>query len=210
MSGELRIDNVVTSGTFSLDGGTWDVDNNVWLVGDDDEVIIIDAAHSARPILDGVGNRTVTAIVLTHGHNDHVTVAPELSEATGAPILLHPGDDMLWNDTHPDVAHQDLEDGQRISVGGTELTVINTPGHSPGSSVIYLPEAKVLFSGDTLFQGGPGATGRSYSSFPTIIASITEKIFTLDPETKVYTGHGDGTTVGAEAPHLEEWIKRGS
>ncbi|MGW6035119.1 MBL fold metallo-hydrolase [Gordonia terrae] len=210
MSGELRIDNVVTSGTFSLDGGTWDVDNNVWLVGDDDEVIIIDAAHSAKPILDGVGNRTVTAIVLTHGHNDHVTVAPELSEATGAPILLHPGDDMLWNDTHPDVAHQDLEDGQRISVGGTELTVINTPGHSPGSSVIHLPEAKVLFSGDTLFQGGPGATGRSYSSFPTIIASITEKIFTLDPETKVYTGHGDGTTVGAEAPHLEEWIKRGS
>ncbi|MGW8815953.1 MBL fold metallo-hydrolase [Gordonia terrae] len=210
MSGELRIDNVVTSGTFSLDGGTWDVDNNVWLVGDDDEVIIIDAAHSAKPILDGVGNRTVTAIVLTHGHNDHVTVAPELSEATGAPILLHPGDDMLWNDTHPDVAHQDLEDGQRISVGGTELTIINTPGHSPGSSVIHLPEAKVLFSGDTLFQGGPGATGRSYSSFPTIIASITEKIFTLDPETKVYTGHGDGTTVGAEAPHLEEWIKRGS
>ncbi|MEY1672867.1 MBL fold metallo-hydrolase [Gordonia sp. ABKF26] len=210
MSGELRIDNVVTSGTFSLDGGTWDVDNNVWLVGDDDEVIIIDAAHSAKPILDGVGNRTVTAIVLTHGHNDHVTVAPELSEATGAPILLHPGDDMLWNDTHPGVAHQDLEDGQRISVGGTELTIINTPGHSPGSSVIHLPEAKVLFSGDTLFQGGPGATGRSYSSFPTIIASITEKIFTLDPETKVYTGHGDGTTVGAEAPHLEEWIKRGS
>ncbi|WP_238422735.1 MBL fold metallo-hydrolase [Gordonia sp. 'Campus'] len=210
MSGELRIDNVVTSGTFSLDGGTWDVDNNVWLVGNDDEVIIIDAAHSAQPILDGVGNRTVKAIVLTHGHNDHVTVAPELSEATGAPILLHPGDDMLWNDTHPDVAHQDLEDGQRISVGGTELTVINTPGHSPGSSVIHLPEAKVLFSGDTLFQGGPGATGRSYSSFPTIIASITEKIFTLDPETKVYTGHGDGTTVGTEAPHLEEWIKRGS
>ncbi|MCG7634522.1 MBL fold metallo-hydrolase [Gordonia McavH-238-E] len=210
MSGELRIDNVVTSGTFSLDGGTWDVDNNVWLVGDDDEVIIIDAAHSAKPILDGVGNRTVTAIVLTHGHNDHVTVAPELSEATGAPILLHPGDDMLWNDTHPDVAHQDLEDGQRINVGGTELTIINTPGHSPGSSVIHLPEAKVLFSGDTLFQGGPGATGRSYSSFPTIIASITEKIFTLDPETKVYTGHGDGTTVGDEAPHLEEWIKRGS
>ncbi len=208
----LRIDNVVTSGTFSLDGGTWDVDNNVWLVGNDDEVIIIDAAHSAAPILSAVGDRTVKAIVLTHGHNDHVTVAPELSEATGAPILLHPpGDDMLWNDTHPGgVSHQDLEDGQKIGIAGTELTIINTPGHSPGSSVIHLPEAGVLFSGDTLFQGGPGATGRSYSSFPTIIASITEKIFTLDPETKVYTGHGDGTTVAAEAPHLEEWIKRGS
>jgi glyoxylase-like metal-dependent hydrolase (beta-lactamase superfamily II) len=210
MANTLRIDNVVTSGQFSLDGGTWDVDNNIWLVGNDDEVVIIDAAHSAAPILDAVGDRTVTAIVLTHGHNDHITVAPELSEATGAPIWLHPGDDMLWNETHPDVSHQDLEDGQQIQVAGTSLVVINTPGHSPGSSVIHAPEVGVLFSGDTLFQGGPGATGRSYSSFPTIIASIQEKIFTLDPETTVHTGHGDGTTVGSESPHLEEWIARGN
>ncbi|QTI69695.1 MBL fold metallo-hydrolase [Gordonia polyisoprenivorans] len=206
----LQIENVVTSGTFSLDGGTWDVDNNIWIVGDDSEVVIIDAAHKAAPILDAVGGRTVKAILLTHGHNDHITVAPELSQETGAPILLHPGDDMLWNDTHPDVGHGDLADGQEIEVAGTALTVINTPGHSPGSSVIYAPEAGVLFSGDTLFQGGPGATGRSFSSFPTIIESIRTKIFTLDPETKVYTGHGDGTTVAAEAPHLEEWIKRGN
>ncbi|MXP24291.1 MBL fold metallo-hydrolase [Gordonia sp. HNM0687] len=206
----LQIENVITSGKFELDGGSWDVDNNIWIVGDDSEVVIIDAAHSAKPILDVVGDRTVKAILLTHGHNDHITVAPELSEATGAPILLHPGDDMLWNETHPDVTHQDLEDGQQVQIAGTSLTVINTPGHSPGSSVVYAPEAGVLFSGDTLFQGGPGATGRSYSDFPTIIASIQEKIFTLDPETKVYTGHGDGTTVGTESPHLEEWIKRGS
>lgn len=210
MAGTFRIENVVTSGTFSLDGGSWDVDNNIWIVGDDDEVIIIDAAHTAAPILQAVGDRTVKAIVATHGHNDHITAAPELSQATGAQILLHPGDDMLWRDTHPDVAHGDLEDGQLIEVAGTSLKVINTPGHSPGSCVVYAPEAGVLFSGDTLFQGGPGATGRSFSSFPTIIESITEKIFTLDPETKVYTGHGDSTSVGAESPHLEEWIKRGS
>lgn len=205
-----RIENVVTSGTFSLDGGTWDVDNNIWIVGNDDEVVIIDAAHKAAPILETVGDRTVKAIILTHGHNDHVTVAPELSTETGAPVLLHPGDNMLWNDTHPGVDHGDLEDGQQIEVAGTTLTIINTPGHSPGSSVIYMPEAGVLFSGDTLFNGGPGATGRSFSSFPTIIESIRDRIFTLDPETKVYTGHGDGTTVGDEAPHLEEWIKRGN
>lgn len=204
------IDNVVTSGTFSLDGGTWDVDNNVWIVGDDSEVVIIDAAHSAKPILDAVGDRTVKAIVLTHGHNDHITVAPELSKETGAPILLHPGDNMLWNETHPDVTPGNLDDGQEIEVAGTSLKIINTPGHSPGSSVIYAPELGVLFSGDTLFNGGPGATGRSFSSFPKIIESIKEKIFVLNPETKVYTGHGDGTTVGDEAPHLEEWIKRGS
>lgn len=210
MAAGIGIDHVVTSGTFSLDGGTWDVDNNIWLVGDDDEVIIIDAAHDAAPILEAVGDRTVKAILLTHGHNDHVTVAPELSAATGAPMLMHPGDDMLWNETHPGVAHQNLADGQDIEIAGTSLRIINTPGHSPGSSVIHLPEAGVLFSGDTLFHGGPGATGRSFSSFPTIIDSIRDKIFTLDPETAVYTGHGESTSVGDEAPHLEEWIRRGS
>src|SRR5690606_14900043 len=105
-----------------------------------------------------------------------VTVAPELAAATGAPILLHPGDDMLWEQTHPGVTHDDLADGQEISVGGTVLQVINTPGHSPGSSVLYAPELGVLFSGDTLFRGGPGATGRSFSSFDDIIDSTTEKL----------------------------------
>ncbi len=204
-----RIDHVVTSGTFSLDGGTWDVDNNIWIVGDDAECVIIDAAHTAQPILDAVGGRTVKAIVLTHGHNDHVTVAPELSAATGAPILLHPGDDMLWQQTHPGVPHDDLADGQAIQVGGTTLQVINTPGHSPGSSVLYAPELGVLFSGDTLFHGGPGATGRSFSSFDDIIDSITAKLLSLPPETVVHTGHGDSTTIGAEAPNRQEWIDRG-
>ncbi|GAB19789.1 hypothetical protein GOEFS_095_00240 [Gordonia effusa NBRC 100432] len=205
-----RIDRVVTSGTFSLDGGTWDVDNNIWLIGDDEEVVIIDAAHQAEPILDAVGGRTVKAIVLTHGHNDHVTVAPELASATGAPMLLHSGDEMLWQQTHPDVDHGELTDGQRIDVGGVELEIINTPGHSPGSCVVYVPALGTLFSGDTLFHGGPGATGRSFSSFDTIIESIRQRLLALPPETVVNTGHGDSTTIGDEAPHLEEWIARGS
>lgn len=206
----VRIDNVVTSGQFTLDGGSWDVDNNIWLVGDDSEVVIIDAAHSATPIIDAVAGRTVKAVLLTHGHNDHVTVAPELSARLDAPMLLHRGDRMLWDQTHPDIAPGELADGQKITVGGTDLVVINTPGHSPGSCSIYAPELGVLFSGDTLFSGGPGATGRSFSDFPTIIESIQTKIFTLPPETKVNTGHGDSTAVGQESPHLEEWIKRGS
>lgn len=206
----MRVEKVVTSGTFALDGGEWDVDNNIWLIGDDSEVVIVDAAHSARPIIDAVGGRTVRAIVCTHGHNDHVTVAPELSAELDAPILLHPADDVLWEQTHPGITHAVLEDGQRISVAGTEILALHTPGHSPGSTCLYLPEAGQLFSGDTLFSGGPGATGRSYSDFPTIIGSIRERLFALPAETKVNTGHGDGTIIGDESPHLEEWIARGN
>ncbi|WP_155293178.1 MBL fold metallo-hydrolase, partial [Rhodococcoides fascians] len=105
MSGTFRVQNVVTSGTFSLDGGTWDVENNIWLIGDDDEVVIVDAAHTAAPIIDAVAGRTVEAVICTHGHNDHVTVAPELADSLDAPILLHPADDMLWEQTHPGVGH---------------------------------------------------------------------------------------------------------
>ena len=210
MSGDLRVDRVVTSGTFALDGGEWDVDNNIWLVGDDSEVVIVDAAHDADPIVDAVAGRTVVAVICTHGHNDHVTVAPELARRLDAPILLHPADDVLWERTHPGVGHRDLADGDSIAVAGTTVQVLHTPGHSPGSSCLYLPEAGELFSGDTLFSGGPGATGRSYSDFPTIIGSIRERLFALPPDTTVRTGHGDGTTIGTESPHLEEWIARGS
>lgn len=205
----LRIDHVETSGKFRLDGGEWDVDNNIWIVGDDSEVYIIDAAHDAAPIIEKVGDRKVKGILLTHGHNDHITVAPELSERFDAPILLHPGDEMLWDETHHGLEHETMHDGQVFQIAGTDMKVLNTPGHSPGSVCFYLPEANELFSGDTLFQGGPGATGRSYSSFDTIIASLQKSVLDLPAETIVRTGHGDHTTVGAEAPHLEEWIRRG-
>ncbi len=209
MSGTLRIDRVVTSGTFSLDGGTWDVDNNVWVVGDDDEVVVIDAAHTASRIVSAVVGRNVIGVIATHGHDDHVTVAPELAVTLHAPVLMHPGDDILWKASHPEERYWNLDAGQRIGIAGTEIEVIHTPGHSPGSVCLYLPEAGALFSGDTLFNGGPGATGRSYSDFPTIIDSIRDFVLTLPEDTRVHTGHGDPTTVGAEAPHLAEWIARG-
>ncbi len=205
-----RIDHLVTSGTFSLDGGTWDVDNNVWIVGDDREAIVIDAAHDADAIAAAVGDRHLVAIVSTHGHDDHIDAAPALAVRTGAPILLHPDDLMLWKHRHPGTApHGPLEDGQVITVAGTELTVLHTPGHSPGAVCLYAPGLGTVFSGDTLFSGGPGATGRSYSDFGVIIGSIRERLLTLPPETVVRTGHGDSTTIGGEAPHLEEWIARG-
>ncbi|WP_431960993.1 MBL fold metallo-hydrolase [Actinacidiphila sp. bgisy160] len=205
-----RIDHLVTSGTFSLDGGTWDVDNNVWIVGDDTEAIVVDAAHDAEAIAEALGGRRLIAIVSTHAHNDHIDAAPALAARSGAPILLH-GDDLpLWKQTHPERSPDgELTDGQVISVAGTELTVLHTPGHAPGAVCLYAPALGTVFTGDTLFQGGPGATGRSFSDFPTIIGSIRDRLLTLPPQTVVRTGHGDSTTIGAEAPHLDEWIARG-
>ncbi|MFI9013791.1 MBL fold metallo-hydrolase [Streptomyces griseus] len=205
-----RIDHLVTSGTFALDGGEWDVDNNVWIVGDDTEAIVIDAAHDAAAIEAALGGRTLRAIVCTHAHNDHIDAAPALAAATGAPILLHPDDLPLWLKTHPEHTPDGaLTDGQELTVAGITLTVLHTPGHAPGAVCLYAPELGTVFTGDTLFQGGPGATGRSFSSFPTIIDSIRDRLLTLPGDTKVRTGHGDPTTIGAEAPQLDKWIKRG-
>jgi glyoxylase-like metal-dependent hydrolase (beta-lactamase superfamily II) len=207
----MTIERVVTSGTFSLDGGDFDVDNNVWLVGDDREVLVVDAAHDHEPILDAIGGRTVVAIVATHGHNDHINAGGPLADATGAPILLHPDDAELWAHVYPTRRwDRDLHDGEVLRAGGHGLTVLHTPGHTPGGVCLYDAGAGVVFSADTLFNGGPGATGRSFSSFPTIIESIRSRLLVLPPDTLVHTGHGDDTRIGDEAPHLEEWIARGS
>jgi glyoxylase-like metal-dependent hydrolase (beta-lactamase superfamily II) len=203
------IDKVVTHGTFELDGGSWEVDNNIWLIGDNSNVVVFDAAHTAEPIIEAVDGRNVVAVVCTHGHNDHVTVAPELGKALDAPVLLHPGDEVLWRMTHPDKDFRPYSDGDTLSVGGTTLQALHTPGHSPGSVCWYAPELGVVFSGDTLFSGGPGATGRSYSDFPTILNSISERLGVLPGDTIVYTGHGDTTTIGDEIVHYEEWVARG-
>lgn len=200
---------VVTSGTFSLDGGTWDVDNNIWLVGDDKDVVVFDAAHTAQPIIDAVGGRNVVAVVCTHGHNDHITVAPELSKALDAPVLLHPADEMLWRVVHPDTDFHAVTQDQVLTVGGVEIRAIHTPGHSPGSVCWHIPDLNAVISGDTLFHGGPGATGRSYSDFPTILASISDKLGKLPADTVVYTGHGDTTTIGGELVNYDDWVARG-
>jgi glyoxylase-like metal-dependent hydrolase (beta-lactamase superfamily II) len=205
-----RIEKVVTSGTFHLDGGSWDVDNNVWLLGDDEQVLVIDAAHDAEAIAAAANGREVVAIVCTHAHDDHVNAAPALSAKVGAPVLLHPADDVLWRLAHADARPTaELADGDSLRVAGVDVRVLHTPGHAPGAVCLHVPELGVVFSGDTLFQGGPGATGRSHSDFDTIVASIRDQLLTLPPETVVHTGHGDDTTIGDESPHLAEWIARG-
>jgi len=206
----LRVEKIVTSGTFNIDGGSWAVDNNVWLVGDDSQVLVIDAAHDADAIAAAVGDREVLAIACTHGHDDHVNAAPALSTLVDAPVLLHPADDVLWQLAHETQRPAGtLADGDVLRVGGSNVEVLHTPGHAPGAVCFHVPDLGAVFTGDTLFQGGPGATGRSYSDFPTIVASIRDKLLTLPAETIVRTGHGDDTSIGVEAPHLKDWIARG-
>ena len=198
-----RIDHTIVSGTFSLDGETHRVDNNVWVVGDEFECVVIDAPHSLEAILEVVGDRTVKAILCTHAHDDHVRVAPALRQSTTAPIFLHPADRPLWELTHPDELWDvDLADGDAVQVADTELRVIHTPGHAPGAVCFYFEERGMVFTGDTLFQGGPGATGRSFSDADLIVTSIREKLFGLPDETVVHTGHGEDTTIGAEKARL--------
>lgn len=195
----MAIELVTTDGIFALDGGEWEVTNNVWIVGNDREVVVVDAAHDHAPIVEAIHGRNVRAIVLTHGHNDHINAAVPLRDAVDAPILLHEADRMLWDVVWPDDAPDGgLAPGQVLRAGGHELAVVHTPGHSPGCCCLHDSGHHVVFTGDTLFCGGPGATGRSHSDEPTILRSIRDHLLTLPDETVVHTGHGESTTIGAE------------
>ena len=202
---DVRIDHGVSSGTFSLDGETFEVENNIWVVGNDSECVVIDAPHSVEDIQAVIAGRRVLAIVCTHAHDDHVRVAPELADRVDAPILLHADDQPVWALTHPDDEPDGpLVDGKRIVIGDTALEVLHTPGHSPGSVCLYAPELSAVFTGDTLFEGGPGATGRSFSDHGTIVESISSRLFSLPGETAVHTGHGASTTIAAERDRSDD------
>nr|WP_194719785.1 MBL fold metallo-hydrolase [Cellulosimicrobium arenosum] len=189
-----------------MDGGSWDVDNNVWIVGDDEECLVIDPAHDVDAIVQQVGERRVVAIVLTHGHDDHVSEALEAASRLTTSTYLNPADLALWHRAHPDHSPtHELWDGDTIAVAGLTVEAIHTPGHTPGSTCLFIREGldtPVLFSGDTLFQGGPGATGRSFSNERVIKDSIRRRLLTLPAGTVVYTGHGPTTSVRDESASL--------
>lgn len=182
------------------------VDNNVFVLrcratGD---AILIDAANEHEKLLELCRNLGVTKVIETHGHWDHIGAVTAVRDAgyevgvTEADASMLPSYDYL------------LEDSSVISVGRLRLHTIATPGHTPGSMSFRVEGSPVLFSGDTLFPGGPGATKFPGGDFPTIIRSLDERLFgPLPADTLVLPGHGNDTTIGDERPHLAEWADRG-
>jgi len=169
------------------------------------EAVLIDAADDSRQLLELCRSLGVGLVLETHGHFDHIAAVPGI-RAAGYRVGIAPPD------AHNLDGHDfDLVDGEVIEVGELRLRTIFTPGHSPGSTSFLLEgEPPVLFGGDTLFPGGPGATRPANGGdFPTIIRTLEQRLFTLDPATRVMPGHGADTTIGTERPHLAEWIERG-
>jgi glyoxylase-like metal-dependent hydrolase (beta-lactamase superfamily II) len=183
-----------------------EMDNNVYLLRDvaRDRALLIDAAADATRILSEVGDTTLEAIVTTHGHWDHHRALVEVAEATGATVVHHPDDE----DQTPRRADRPAEDGMTLAFGDAEVRLLHTPGHTPGSTCVLLGE-RHLFTGDTLFPGGPGGTFGDEEAFRAIMRSLRERVFALDDEVHVHPGHGDDTTLGAERGSLDEWEARG-
>ena len=182
------------------------VDNNVFVIRctSTGEAVLIDAANEHERLLDlcrGLGVRTVLE---THGHWDHIQAIPAVRDAgyevgvTAEDAAMLPSYDYL------------LEDDTVIEIGRLRLRTLHTPGHTPGSISFHVEGTPLLFTGDTLFPGGPGATQYEGGDFGTVIQSIDERIFSkFDGSTIVLPGHGLDTTIGTESPHLDEWVARG-
>lgn len=181
------------------------VDNNVFVLRcrETGEAVLIDAANEHEKLLDLCTRLGVRRVIETHGHWDHIQAVPAVRDA-GYDVGVT-AEDAAMLDAYDFV----LEDDSVLEVGRLRLRTIHTPGHTPGSICFRLEGAPVLFSGDTLFPGGPGNTSFEGGDFGTIIESIDRRLFTLPADTMVLPGHGADTTIGAERPHLQEWIDRG-
>lgn len=205
-----RVECVVTSGSVSGAGGEHEVENNNWLVGDDEEVVVVDAGHDARAILAAVDDREVLAVICTHGLADHVRAAREVAERDDAPVALHPRDQILWDVVYPEEAPDiEIEDGGVFEVAGEQLRVLYTPGHTAGGVSLYAPELGVVFSGSTLGENGPGEVEGSHGDFPTLLTSIGEQLLTLPGETRVLPARGEETTIEAQDKSFDSWVSDG-
>jgi glyoxylase-like metal-dependent hydrolase (beta-lactamase superfamily II) len=183
---------------------------NSWIVGDDEEVIVVDAGSDAAAVLDAVGEREVLAVICTHGHPTHAAAAVEVAARDEAPVALHPTDRVYWREAHPSENPEiDMEDGGIFEVADVTLEVLHAPGHSPGSVCIYSEDLRAVFAGDVLSASGPVPHEKEFPDFARQLSAIGEHVLTLPGATRILPGHGDELTVTAAEKKFDSWVTAG-
>jgi glyoxylase-like metal-dependent hydrolase (beta-lactamase superfamily II) len=194
---EARIDQVIS-------------DVNTWIVGDNEEAIVIDPGTDAAAVLAKVGDREVIAVICTHGHAGHVSAAPAVARRDEAPVALHPADRLSWREVHgkedPEI---EMEDGGVFEVADVALEVIHAPGHSAGSVLIYCEDLAAVMCGDVLAADGLVTSQDGFSNFASQISSIGERVLTLPKKTRVLPGHGEELTVATVEKNFDSWYAAG-
>jgi glyoxylase-like metal-dependent hydrolase (beta-lactamase superfamily II) len=183
---------------------------NTWIVGDDEEVIVIDPGTDAKAVLAKVGDREVIAVICTHGHAGHASAALEVAARDEAPVALHPADRLSWREVHgkedPEI---EMEDGGIFEVADVALEVIHAPGHSAGSVCLYCEGLDVVMCGDVLAADGLVTSEDGFSNFASQLSSIGEHVLTLPGKTRVLPGHGKELTVAIAEKSFDSWISAG-
>ena len=183
---------------------------NAWVIGDDEEVIVVDPGTDARAVFDVAGDREILAVICTHGHADHVAAALEVAERDEAPVALHPNDRLFWREVHGDQLPEiEMEEGGAFEVADVTLDVLHTPGHSPGSVSIYCEDLGVVFSGDALSADGPCPHEGGFPDFAGQLSSIGAELLTLPGETRVLPGHGEESTIATAEKRFDAWVTAG-
>jgi glyoxylase-like metal-dependent hydrolase (beta-lactamase superfamily II) len=185
-------------------------ETNAWIIGDDEEVIVVDPGRNAADVLDAVGDREVLAVICTHGHPDHVAAALEVAEGDEAPVALNPRDQLLWRETYPsDNAEIEMADGGVFEVAEVRLEVVHAPGHTPGSVCLYCEDLGVVFTGHTLTADGPVPHDGEFPDFASQLNAIGEYLLTLPGNTRVLPGEGEETTIAAAEKQFDSWVAAG-
>jgi len=185
-------------------------DGNAWLIGDDEEVIVVDPGERAGPVLDAVGDREILAVICSHGHAAHSGAAHAVAERDESPVALHPKDRLAWREAHGDeVPEIEMEHDGAFEVADVTLDVLHTPGHTPGSVSIYCEDLGVVFTGDALLAAGPCAHEGSYPDFAGQLSAIGSELLTLPGTTRVLPGHGEETTIAAAEKSFDSWVTAG-
>ncbi len=182
---------------------------NTWIVGNDDEVIVIDPGDDAAATLGGVGDRQILAVICTHGHAGHAGAALAVAARDEAPVALHPADRSAWRELHSEDPAIEMEDGGRFEVAGVTLEVLHAPGHSRGSVVLYCEELEVAFTGDVVSATGPVAREDGFPNWGRQLDAIGATVLTLPADTRLLPGHGREFTVADAEKRFNSWVSAG-